>query len=393
MSFLSPVLRFERDAMAAFILAIPKTGFKANPNTGAVWAPKGVVWHNTALPDLKIWASYSEAQKEAWGNNYDLFCKTTQRWHSGPHFLGTPEAWSMALCDPLADGVHDSCRNANYFGVETVGNFEVGADDPHSGAGLAAMQAAANIIAALCVRFAWDPHVAIDFHRNCKADGHPCPGSLVTDTFAIGLVEARIAEIKGDAQHAPAIAAIAPSAPAPLANLLPGAPTPQAYTVELPVWPPADNAFFALAARSLNKWMALGAPERAGYGLIANAEAECAFDVKAIGDNDTAYGLHQWHWTPRGAAILAATGIDVRSEPTVEKHVEAAYWEFTHLFAATWAKVIASTTAADAGSLVCIEYEGAGAAYAPQRRAAMAERWLKFFADNPGFLAAHPAEA
>ena len=119
------------------------------------------------------------------------------------------------------------------------------------------------------------------------------------------------------------------------------------------------------------------------------AASNCA----AVGDEKTAFGLHQWHWSPRGASILAATGIDVRSEPSVEKHVEAAFWEITRLFTASWAKIIAAPTAAEAGSLVCIYYEGAGAAHAPDRRAAMAERWLKFFADNPDFLAAHPAQA
>lgn len=213
-------------------------------------------------------------------------------------------------------------------------------------------------------------------------DSHWDPGNLQWSRLfdlAKSLDTPSLQEPDGPVGHAE----VAPS-PAPLIAAPP--------LVELPVWPPAGNPFFALAARCLNKWVALGAPVRAAYGLIANAEAECAFNVKAVGDNDSAYGLHQWHWTPRGASILAATGIDVRSEPTVEKHVEAAHWEITHLFAASWAKVIAATTAAEAGSLVCIYYEGAGAAHAPERRAAMAERWLKFFADNPDFLSAHPAQ-
>jgi hypothetical protein len=383
MTYLVPTLRLYRDAMAAYILAIPKTGFKPNPNTGRIWNPVGVVWHNTAEPDLKTWAGYSEAQKDHWGDNYDAYCKTTQRWHSGPHCVATPEPWSVVLCDPLADGIHDSCRNVNYFGVETVGNFEKGADDPLTGAGLMAMQSAANIIAALCVRFDWDPHTAIDFHRNCKADAHACPGSLVTDEWAIGLVVARIAEIKGMSMTA---------TPTPIPTTSPPAPTPQTYTVELPVWPPSGNVFFQNAARCFNKWIALGLNPTVAYGLVANAEAESAFEVKAVGDNDTAYGVYQWHWTPRGAAILAATGIDVRSDPKIENHVAAAYWELTHLFAASWAQIQQAKTALDAGSLVCTMYERAGAAFAVERRGAMAERWLAYFAANPDILKDNPPQ-
>jgi hypothetical protein len=199
MTYLVPTLRLDRDAMTKYILAIPKTGFKYSPNTGLFWNPVGVVWHNTGVPSTKLWESWSPTTKEAWGDNLDAYYKNQERWHSGPHFVGTPETWSFVLCDLLADGVHDSCRNRNYYGVETVANAEVGGDDPKSGACLAAFQASANIIASLCARFKWNPRTAIDFHRNCKADGHACPGSLVTDDWAIGLVETRLAEINAGA--------------------------------------------------------------------------------------------------------------------------------------------------------------------------------------------------
>jgi hypothetical protein len=198
MTFLASATRFDLQAMTGYILAIPKIGFKPNPNTGRVWNPKGVVLHNTAAPSLGQWAHYSDSQKQNWGNNLNTYYKGMQ-WHSGPHFCGTPESWSLVLCDPLADGVHDSCRNADYFGVETVGNFAPGADDPASGPGLAAMKASANIIASLCARFDFDPDTAIDFHRNCKRDGHACPGARVSDGSVIALVKARLAEIRGPA--------------------------------------------------------------------------------------------------------------------------------------------------------------------------------------------------
>ena len=199
MTFLAKPLRLDKADMVKYILNLPRTGFKPNPNTGAIWAPRGIVWHNTGVPNLATWARYSEAQKASWGENYDVYCKTLQRWHSGPHGMGTPDDLSFVLCDLQADGIHDSCRNVDHFGWETVGDFAGGADDPLTGPGLAAMESSANAIAALCARFDFDPARAIDFHRNCARDGHPCPGARVTDAWAIGLVERRLADIKAPA--------------------------------------------------------------------------------------------------------------------------------------------------------------------------------------------------
>jgi len=194
MTFMADALRLDADEMTRYILAIPATGFQPNPHTGVMWAPVGIVLHNTAAPSLGQWAGYSDAQKLGWGNNLNRYYQG-MHWHAGPHFCGTPESWSLVLSDPQADGVHDSCRNATYFGVETIGNFAPGADDPTVGPGWAAMQSSVNIIAALCARFTFDPDTAIDFHRTCKADGHLCPGTLVADDWALGLIKKRLAEI------------------------------------------------------------------------------------------------------------------------------------------------------------------------------------------------------
>jgi hypothetical protein len=183
MTFLPHAPYLDADEMAKFILAIPETGW--------TWSPVGVTWHNTASPSLAQWDGWPEAVREAWGDNYDHYCKIDQRWHSGPHFCATPDK-SFVLCEPRADGVHASCFNRDHFGVETVGDFRAGADDPLSGRGLAAMQSAANIVAALCLRMGWDPEKAINFHRDCLQDHHPCPGALVTNEWAIGLVKARM---------------------------------------------------------------------------------------------------------------------------------------------------------------------------------------------------------
>lgn len=215
MSFLSNPLRLTADEVVKYVLALDKKALR--------WAPVGVTWHNAGMPNLKTWAGYPENVKEAWGRNYDFYCHTTQHWHSGPHGMGTPDGWAFILCDLLADGVHASCFNHDHFGFETVGDFSSSADDPLTGPGLAAMQSTTNLIAAICAWLGFDPDKAINFHRECARDGHPCPGSRVTDIAAKSMVRVRLAEIKG----LPVPVAPAPvAASAPIAALgLPAPPT------------------------------------------------------------------------------------------------------------------------------------------------------------------------
>ena len=161
--------------------------------------------------------------------------------------------------------------------------------------------------------------------------------------------------------------------------------------IPLPVWGPLDSPFFPLAARVMNKWLSLGVSRIIALGLVANAEAECAFKISAEGDRDRAFGLMQW-WLNRVLAILAATGIDVRHEPLIERHVEAAWWELNNTYVQVWTQILNAKTANEAAQAICILYEGAGAENAPIRRGAMADRWQAFFDANPTILTANPPQ-
>jgi hypothetical protein len=188
MTYLPRTLYLNPDDMVKYIMDIPATGW--------TWKPVGVTWHNTGAPTLKEWNNYSTAVKLAWGDNLDHYYKYNERWHAGPHACGTPD-YGIVLGDFRANGVHASCFNSDHFGIETVGDFRTGSDDPATGRGLASMQSTANIIAALCKRFGWEPAKVINFHRMCTADGHPCPGNLVASSWATGLVEARLSALNG----------------------------------------------------------------------------------------------------------------------------------------------------------------------------------------------------
>jgi hypothetical protein len=159
-----------------------------------------------------------------------------------------------------------------------------------------------------------------------------------------------------------------------------------------PPWPAPGSPFFGLAARCMNKWLALGAPWIAAIGMVANGQAECGFNVTLVGDHDRAFGLQQWWWNPRGAAILAATGIDVRHDPLLEHHVEAAWWEITNRYPKVWADACAATSVNDAAQLICRGYEGASALYADVRRGMMADAWDVYFKANPSILTDNPPQ-
>ena len=375
MTYLPKAQYLTDNEMIANILAIPATGFKPNPNTNRIWSPKGVTWHNSGNPGLGLWNKYSEATKLAWGDNLNHYYKG-MGWHSGPHACGTPSGYGIKLCDWQADGIHASCYNEDHFGVETVGNFCTSGDDPTTGDGLAAMQSSANIIAALCVRFNFDVGTQVNFHRECTEDHHACPGNLVTDNFAWNLVIDRVNDIQKSMNYkTPALV----SPPAPTVSFA------------IPAWPSAASVMWARAAQIVNALRSKGAGNHLVVAALANAYAESAMSPKIVGDNDEAYSIWQWHWTPRGERILAGFGVDVRTETSVSKLVGAFWWELGTVFPKTLAELTSATSAEDATRILCTEYEGAGAPNAADRRVEEAAYLTVWLARNEAFIKANPA--
>ena len=160
----------------------------------------------------------------------------------------------------------------------------------------------------------------------------------------------------------------------------------------LPVWPPAGNAFFNRAAQVFNAWRDLGSPIPYTLAMLTQAEFESAFKWNAVGDNGTAFNMYQWHWNPRGIAILAHTGIDVRTEQSIKRIVEAANWELSTVEKKARDAMLAATNARDASIAACKLFEGAGAQNAAERRGLGAERWAVWITNNAGFVKANPAQ-
>ena len=156
-----------------------------------------------------------------------------------------------------------------------------------------------------------------------------------------------------------------------------------------PVFDPVTPmSYYVRAAKLYNAWRRRGVGDAFAVGMVAQADMEAAFRTDVVGDRDQAFGPYQWHWRPRGQAILAATRIDVRHEDDLDRVVEAAWWELNHTEKKAFAAISKASTAADAARAACTLFEGAGAADAAERRAQDAEFWATFFARNLAWVRA-----
>ncbi len=141
------------------------------------------------------------------------------------------------------------------------------------------------------------------------------------------------------------------------------------------------NAAQKATAATIRSFWQNYASDAVAIGFVANADRETSLDPTAIGDDDTAFNIGQWHWQPRGEAILKGCGIDVRTA-SLENALIAMHWELTTTETAAWAKIEACTTAETAAQSICEYYERAGAQNALARSAALAMMWAAYFAQS-----------
>lgn len=140
----------------------------------------------------------------------------------------------------------------------------------------------------------------------------------------------------------------------------------------LPNNPAWDNAREIVAA-----FRARGKQNPLIVAGVVNAFAEAWWSPSAVGDHGQSYGPWQLKFLYYGQPILTALGIDIRTEKSLAKHVDAV------LFALAQAKVLdmidAALTGADATRMWAANFERASAAGAVDRRVAIAsaiEVWL-----------------
>jgi hypothetical protein len=166
------------------------------------WRPSFPTLHNTGVPSLAQWLVMGATPQERWGGNLNRYYQGLG-WHAGPHLVVCPD-YVWVLCDLTKSGISVSCWNSETFGVEMVGNYEVGCDDFASGDGAKVRDNAAAALAALNEKFMWGDlgEIAIGarglhFHHDCARDHHACPGSKVTKLDMLARIKRCEAEFAG----------------------------------------------------------------------------------------------------------------------------------------------------------------------------------------------------
>lgn len=139
--------------------------------------------------------------------------------------------------------------------------------------------------------------------------------------------------------------------------------------------PKGAAAKMAAAKESYEFWRSKGLSHEAAAGMVANEEAESAFNPNARGDGGRAHGLYQHH-PDRRANILRGAGIDMSSADASQQR-EGAYWEMTKgQERKTWSMLQGVTSAGEAGAIVSREYERpADRVGEANKRAAAANGW------------------
>ncbi|WP_294538130.1 phage tail tip lysozyme [uncultured Rhodoblastus sp.] len=141
-------------------------------------------------------------------------------------------------------------------------------------------------------------------------------------------------------------------------------------------------AYYPNATMIYKFWLAAGFTPAQAAGLLAQADAESALNVKAVGDHGEAFGLNQWH-ADRVAAIRKGLGVDLKTLPPLADQLKAALWEFKNTEKHALAMIKAARTAYDAGYVACRYWERPGSTAQYARRGDRAEWWAGYFSRNP----------
>ena len=138
------------------------------------WA-KGVTIHHTAFPDLAM-------RPKGWTiqhmRNLASYYGNEKKWSAGPH-LFTDEDQIFGLSPLTARGVHAKSFNAQFIGIEALGNYDI--EHPATGRGYQVWNTTA-IATALLLRKLGLPanDSTVKFHRDDPETSKTCPGKRIS---------------------------------------------------------------------------------------------------------------------------------------------------------------------------------------------------------------------
>lgn len=181
---------------------------------GSRGRPLFITLHNTSVPDLALYKSWSPAKRRQYIINVQQYYQG-KGWRGGPHYfvppklLDDPDVAAFGFNDPVTCGTHCSCFNSDSIGIEMFGEF---AKEPFdSGDGASVRDQAVYLMALLHRKIGLNPET-IRFHVECKADNHDCPGKLVHKPDIIARVKAEMARL-GSSPSAPPLPPALPPPP------------------------------------------------------------------------------------------------------------------------------------------------------------------------------------
>ena len=175
-------------------------------NVGKVWTPaslaeylKGrkkpdwvtsITMHHTAEPSLGQRPNGFTIQHII--NIADFYKRPKSKggkgWSSAPH-LFIDEDQIFGMCDFASKGIHAVSFNGSSIGIEVLGYFDTGKEDPKTGRGLACWQNAAATVRVLLDWLNLIPSpTTIKFHRDDPQTTKTCPGSAVDKNWFLSLI-------------------------------------------------------------------------------------------------------------------------------------------------------------------------------------------------------------
>lgn len=201
---------YTREQLAAHINACDFSTWKRKDGSRGKLA--FITLHNTSLPTIKHWLSWSPKKRQQYILNMQPYYEK-MGWRGGPHFFVTPQddICAFGFNDLMAAGTHASCFNNASIGIEMVGEFDQESFD--SGPGAQVADNAIHLLALLHNKIGITPKPyaynkrGLHFHVECKADRHDCPGRFVPKADVVARVTAKMAEL---IQPAPPIASAVP---------------------------------------------------------------------------------------------------------------------------------------------------------------------------------------
>lgn len=154
---------------------------------GMSWV-KGVTFHHTAAPRL---ATRPEGLRSTLKNVRHYYEKI-KGWRAGPHlFADDIEIHGLT---PLHEkGTHAKSFNRSHIGIEVLGAYDLGEEDPTSGRGLQAWRNAARAAAIILDELGLSLD-KFNFHRDDQRTDKTCPGMQVTKGFVRRLMSEGIAQ-------------------------------------------------------------------------------------------------------------------------------------------------------------------------------------------------------